>query len=379
MDISTGTLIGLCIIGYAVSTIGSLGGVGGGALLIPLYSFIGSFELKQSVVLSVFTITGASLVRGIYSIPKRQRNVKNRYLANYGIIVVVVPFSNNTSYLGVVLNQYLPTIVIFLIFVAIMYYLIYRNLVKNWEYLKEFLKKDSESTTTIAIDGIELILPITTLKSEVGIGETWLDVVTHLIFVICGFGFVAFFTFMRNSSTMPWLIYSIQFILITAYGYICLSYVKQNYMLRKKTGFHFISGDIVWNSKKSIIIFVGLSLTIGVLSSLLGIGGSIVITPVLIGLGVPPDVIVATGSIISFFSSTISSLQYFVAGDYIEWYLSLLFVSGSLGAITSIIIIHIFKKGIKLLIVTAISFILILSLALLICYNILHMIEHGVV
>lgn len=379
MSADTQTIIALTSVAFVVSIIGSLGGVGGGALLIPLYSFIGGFDIRQSVVLSVITITGASLIRGVHALPRRQKYVKNRYLANYGIIKTTVPFSTNTAYLGLLLNQNLPIIVIFVIFVILMYYLIYKSWMKNWEYIKKFIRRRKKPKLSVNIDGLHLVLPITQIDSEEGYGETWADVVIHMVYILTGFAIVTFFTFMRNTNSMPWLIYLIQFAVMTAYGYICINDIKLLYRWRKKTGFHFVNGDIPWESKKDVILLVIISWVVGILSTMLGIGGSIVITPILLGLGVPPDSIVATGGIISFFSSMISSIQYIVAGDYIEFYLIFLFLGGFFGGATSIIITYIFRKGTKLIITSAITIVLVLSLILLIIFNILRMLENGVI
>ena len=53
-----------------ISIITTIGGVGGGGLLIPIYMLIGGFELIESIPLTILTILGDTLTRIFFYIIK---------------------------------------------------------------------------------------------------------------------------------------------------------------------------------------------------------------------------------------------------------------------------------------------------------------------
>src|SRR6056297_3480674 len=113
--IPTYNLIGLFIASYFISLLSSLAGIGGGAMLIPIYSLIANLDIRESIVLSIATISGNVFVRAVYYGVKKHKNAKNRSLADYEIAKLIVPFDANTAYLGYLLNKFLPNIIIFIL------------------------------------------------------------------------------------------------------------------------------------------------------------------------------------------------------------------------------------------------------------------------
>ena len=56
---------------FFISIITTIGGVGGGGLLIPTFLLLDKFSLTESIPLSIITIMGDTLVRLFYLYPKK--------------------------------------------------------------------------------------------------------------------------------------------------------------------------------------------------------------------------------------------------------------------------------------------------------------------
>ena len=54
--------IGVMICVTIISIVATIGGVGGGGLLIPLYMLIGNFSLEESIPMTIMTILGDTLL-----------------------------------------------------------------------------------------------------------------------------------------------------------------------------------------------------------------------------------------------------------------------------------------------------------------------------
>ena len=378
-DIDTPNLIGMFIASFFASTLASISGIGGGGMLIPLYSIIGNIELKEAILLSIITIAGNSLVRSLYYIKAKHVDAPNRYLPNFDIIRLVVPFDGNTAYLGLLLNQVLPNIVIFILIVILLGIMAYKTIQKAIGY---FRNKDVKDSMLIIIDNIEATIPTTNDGSTMREGETKWDVAKNLAYSITGFSLITFFTFVRKTyeddGGYGWAIYLVQLFVIGLFGYMTCEHIKSIYMLKKKDKFNFVEGDIDWSIKESFIRYIVSASFVGVISTLLGIGGGMIMNPIMISLNVMPEVVVATSSITTFFSSVISALQFIIADGTVEWYYGVLFLIGGLASVTSLIILRFLRTHIKFVITCIMSISLVVSLVMLIVFNIIKMVEEGI-
>ena len=99
--------------------------------------------------------------------------------------------------------------------------------------------------------------------------------------------------------------------------------------------------------------------------------------PIMINLELLPEVVVATSSVSSFFSSLVATIQY-IFDEKLEWVLLGLFFAGSFGALTGVLILRFLKKNLRVAITFFLTFSLIGSLILLIVTNIISFVEDGV-
>ena len=103
------------------------------------------------------------------------------------------------------------------------------------------------------------------------------------------------------------------------------------YLHHKKvqSNYEFLEGDIKWTTKYVTLIPL-IFFTAGLVAGLLGIGGGLVVGPLLLEMGVNPLVSVATSSFTVLLTGSSTAIQFLIMGvvswDYFIWY----FVAGIL-------------------------------------------------
>lgn len=92
--------------GLLVCAVGVVAGVGGGAILVPVYFAVLQFPITAAVALSQATICGQSLVNMYFLIPRRDPNFPSsppsatRPVINYEFLLLMLPFSLVGTLLG---------------------------------------------------------------------------------------------------------------------------------------------------------------------------------------------------------------------------------------------------------------------------------------
>lgn len=108
--------------------------------------------------------------------------------------------------------------------------------------------------------------------------------------------------------------------------------------LKVLSGYHFMEGDIHW-TKSRVRIFPAYCVIAGIAAGLLGIGGGMVKGPIMLEMGILPPVQSATASFMILFTSSSTTLQFAIAGqfpgslqyDYVAWFAFIGFLGGMCG------------------------------------------------
>eukprot|EP00877_Chromochloris_zofingiensis_P000977 jgi/Chrzof1/10880/Cz05g15230.t1 len=94
--------IGVFTLAVVVVFIAAGGGIGGGAVFVPLYMLIAGFATSQAVALSNITIMGGAIANFALNIHRRHPQL-NQPLIDWDLIMVMEP----TTILGALLGSYL--------------------------------------------------------------------------------------------------------------------------------------------------------------------------------------------------------------------------------------------------------------------------------
>jgi uncharacterized membrane protein YfcA len=136
----------------------------------------------------------------------------------------------------------------------------------------------------------------------------------------------------RTCSALYWLLLWGMFPILGLLSWLIGRQLVSKYHLKRSHGFQFLHSDIEWTDKRTYITMV-VALGAGTLSSLLGVGGGMLVNPLLLELGVAPDCTAATSSLMILFTSISAIAQYGVLGR-IQWdYAAFLFILGLAGSV----------------------------------------------
>ena len=141
--------------------------------------------------------------------------------------------------------------------------------------------------------------------------------------VRCGSVIFWFFEFM----TASWLI---------TCTYLAGKYLLGRHAIKEAVGYDYVRGDIKWDVKTVLIYPIACCLA-GMVSGMFGIAVSVMIGPMLVGIGVNPAVAAATCGTMNFFTALISTSSYVVLGsiipdrEYAYVFYTIGFISAALG------------------------------------------------
>jgi uncharacterized membrane protein YfcA len=91
--------------------LGTMAGIGGGGIVIPLLMILFGFDTKGAIAISGFSIFLCSVVRYIVNI-KEMHPEKNAVVIDYGLATIMLPTVLTGSLIGVFLNVMLPPLIL---------------------------------------------------------------------------------------------------------------------------------------------------------------------------------------------------------------------------------------------------------------------------
>ncbi|OMJ94769.1 hypothetical protein SteCoe_1948 [Stentor coeruleus] len=200
----------------------------------------------------------------------------------------------------------------------------------------------------------------------------------HLFYFIILTGVSITFTLLKGSSSSKSLVGIKQCspsyfgLTISYFIFMILMNLAASFYLVKKTEicekghYSFDDGDIKWTYKKCFIVTIA-SVGAGIVVGLLGLGGGNLIGPMLLYLGVRPEISTISSSFTIFISSGTAAAQYFILGmidfSYTAWFFGLSIIGSLCGML--ILRKYAIKKQRVSLLIFCLSTILFCSLILI--------------
>jgi uncharacterized membrane protein YfcA len=377
--VSTGAFIGGSVVLYFASSLASSGGIGGGVLNVGIFLVIWQEAYHAASVLSVATLMGNYLCQVLINVRKRHPVDKSRPLIYYEAAMALLPAELAGACVGVILEDIIPDTLLVLLAMVVLVYAIsitYKKGLKMWhDETAEFdrqrmaafdnrdeagdgMKENDPLIASYQSGSIDVGVPVPTTQEQeddyisisseemmkrkgiIGRDESLTKDNPPLVYPIIAmqivFGswllYAVLYVTMGLMTSCSWeyflvlsSIYPVLFV-GTLYGLVHL--VKQ----QKEYPENVISGDIKW-AELGILPPI-LSFFIGILSSLLGIGGGELMGPLLLQLGVLPMVSSGTTSFMSFLNTSSSLVHYITLGDVPFATASWVFLIGAAGGTT---------------------------------------------
>ncbi|XP_057975242.1 sulfite exporter TauE/SafE family protein 3-like isoform X2 [Malania oleifera] len=340
------------IVGFFGAALGSVGGVGGGGIFVPMLTLIIGFDPKSSTAISKCMIMGAAGSTVYYNLRLRHPTL-DMPLIDYDLALLFQPMLMLGISIGVVFNvifaDWMVTVLLIILFIGTSTKAFFKG-VDTWK--KETVMKmeaakarEFESKPDGAGDDYKPLPsgPAPALDEAVPMRYNifWKEL-GLLLFVWVAFLAVQLARrYTTNCSVFYWIINSLQVpiaVSVSLFEAICLC--KGTRVIASK-------GKEITNWKMhQMILYCICGIVAGIVGGLLGLGGGFILGPLFLELGIPPQVASATSTFAMTFSSSMSVVQYYLLKRFPVPYASYLVLVALLAALAGQ---HVVRKIIALL------------------------------
>ena len=310
------------VIGFLGSACGTVGGVGGGGIFVPMLTLLLGFDTKSAAAISKCMIMGASASSVWYNLrvphPCREAPILDYDLALLFQPMLMLGITVGVS-LSVVFPYWLITVLIIILFMGTSS----RSFFKAIEMWKEetILKKSTKevpvnSRGELVIDTVYEPLVPKEEKTALEIFKFNLNLKRILVLFVVWFVFLLLQVFKNDlvaCTPLYWVLNLLQFpVALGVFGYECVKLYKESKKRRLEGNQESVcEADIQWTATN--LIFCALcGILGGTVGGLLGSGGGFILGPLLLEIGVIPQVASATATFVMMFSSSLSVVEFYL-------------------------------------------------------------------
>ncbi|MQL81227.1 hypothetical protein Taro_013678 [Colocasia esculenta] len=308
------------IIGFMGAAFGSVGGVGGGGIFVPMLSLIVGFDPKSSTAISKCMIMGAAASTVYYNLKLRHPTLELPII-DYDLAVLFQPMLMLGISIGVAFNvifaDWMVTVLLIILFIGTSTKAFLKG-VETWK--KETIAK-KEAARRAEANGSEVeYQPLpggpgngaqkkAMEDAEVPLLENiyWKEL-GLLVFVWVSFlGLQVAKNYTSTCSTAYWVLNLLQIpvsVGVTLYQSISLYTGRKVISSKGEQGTN-------WRVYQ-LFLYSFCGVMAGVVGGLLGLGGGFVLGPLFLELGIPPQVSSATATFAMTFSSSMSVIEYYL-------------------------------------------------------------------
>ena len=284
------------------------------------------FSYNEAVVLSQCTVLGNYIIQSVINFRKRHPNDSSRPLVYWDVVLILLPAQIGGSTIGVIVEKVLPVTLLLAVAIVVVIYAggmsTKKGLItwkKETDAIAESLLHNVATNKLPSQDLLkgeppEFRIPYFTLKVLI---SSWcvyaaLLVTTQVAVTTCSVGYI-----LTLLSIYPLIVGLI------AWG---VSFASQR---QRDDPASILPGDI--NFKDITFVPPVMAFLIGIMCSLLGIGGGELMGPLLLSYQVIPPVSTATTSMMSLATASSNILHYAILNDIDYSWAAGMFVTGLCG------------------------------------------------
>ena len=361
-------------LGFGSAILGLLlaagGGIGGGGILVPIYILLLEFPVKHAIPLASTTVLGGAIASNMWNARKRHPDHPERPLIDWDLILQLEPLTIAGALIGADLNKELPELVLLILMLLLLTVTAQKTLSKaiklyrkeEEDEVKSQRQRQAEDTAnenTALIPSRETHFDIENKESGLSTGADEeerngsVDDIEMMIAKQCLidalklsllFAVVTVLDLLQGSpdgngggplglqscgTTCYWVSEVLIFLLIVIFSL----YVRSSILKRQDEGGPKVS-EIHW-TEQNTITYPCFSIVAGLVAGMFGIGGGIIKGPLMLALGVHPQVASATSAAMILFTSCTATISYssmgFLKYDYATFCLVLGFLSTLVG------------------------------------------------
>ncbi|CAA2997900.1 sulfite exporter family 3-like [Olea europaea subsp. europaea] len=313
------------IIGFLGAAFGSVGGVGGGGIYVPMLTLIIGFDPKSATAISKCMIMGAAVSTVYYNLKLRHPTI-DMPIIDYDLAVLIQPMLMLGISIGVAFNvifaDWMVTILLIVLFIGTSTKSFFRG-VETWKketIMKKEAAKQLEANGNDTVEAEYKLLPggpsNDTENEAKGLAEPEVGILENVCWKELGllvFVWMAFLAlqilknYTATCSAIYWVVNLLQIpVSLGVSGYESISLYKGWRKIASK-------GDDGSNLKvHQLITYCLFGVLAGMVGGLLGLGGGFIMGPLFLELGVPPQVSSATATFAMMFSSSMSVVEYYL-------------------------------------------------------------------
>ncbi|CAA2990621.1 sulfite exporter family 4-like [Olea europaea subsp. europaea] len=313
------------IIGFLGSACGTVGGVGGGGIFVPMLTLIVGFDTKSAAAISKCMIMGASASSVWYNlrVPHPCREVP---IIDYDLALLFQPMLMLGITLGVSLSVVFPYWLITILIIVLFLGTSSRSFFKGIEMWKEEtnLKKAlAEQQKTYVNSHGELLIdtvyePLIPKeeKTVLQIVRGNFNVKRILVLMLVWISFLLLQVFKNNlkaCTPLYWLLNLLQLpVALAVFVYECVKLYKESKKRRKAGNPESICEAAIEWTGTNLAFCAVCGILGGTVGGLLGSGGGFILGPLLLEIGVIPQVASATATFVMMFSSSLSVVEFYL-------------------------------------------------------------------
>ncbi|KAK8948659.1 hypothetical protein KSP39_PZI005741 [Platanthera zijinensis] len=326
------------VIGFIGAALGSVGGVGGGGIFVPMFTLIIGFDPKSSTALSKCMITGAAASTVYYNLKLRHPTLDTP-LIDYDLAVLFQPMLMLGISIGVVFNVLFPDWMVTVLLIILFLVTSFKAFKKGTDsWMKETLMKVSsicptdfcflerakylESNSVSEEDEYTPIPsgPDNPVQTEARpIAEKEFSIRENVCWKNLGlllFVWIAFLVLQiaknhtRTCSEWYWMVNLLQIpVAVGVSSYEAVSLYKGRRVIASKREV------TVWKIHQ-LVLYCFLGIVAGMVGGLLGLGGGFILGPLFLELEIPPQVSSATATFAMAFSASMSVVEYYLLNRF---------------------------------------------------------------
>lgn len=313
------------VIGFLGSACGSVGGIGGGGIFVPMLTLIVGFDTKSAAAISKCMIMGASASSVWYNL-RVPHPTKQVPIIDYDLVLLFQPMLMLGITIGVALSVFFPywliTVLIIILFLSTSSRSAYKGVLmwKEETILKNELAEQQEglvdSRGELLIDAeYEQLLPREekSMMQILCFNLRWKRV---MVLIAVWAAFLLLQLFKNDSTTCSigyWVLFCLQFpIAFGVFGYEAVKLCREHKKRMSAGNLESIcEASIAWTPMH--IAFCSLcGILGGTVGGLLGSGGGFILGPLLLEIGVIPQVASATATFVMTFSASLSVVEFYL-------------------------------------------------------------------
>ncbi|KAI3835947.1 hypothetical protein MKW92_036616 [Papaver armeniacum] len=339
------------IIAFIASAFGSVGGVGGGGIYVPMLILVIGFDAKSSVPISKCMIMGTA-ASTVYCNIKRRHPTLEMPVIDYNLAVLIQPMLMLGISIGVglggILADWMVTVLLIVLFSGTSVMMLFKG-IQLWK--KETIAK-KVSIPQVQEDAARIELndvrseeveqnrpPSHDNSNSVQKNTNTVPVLKNVYWKQLGvlvFVWVAFLVMQilqirtTTCSTVYWVLSSMQIpvsVGVTLYQAVCFHKGKKVLESMGEAGTEL--------KVHQLILYCFLGVAAGMVGGLLGLGGGFILGPMFLQIGVPPQVASATASFAMMFSSSMSVMEFYLLKrfpiPYAAYFLAVAIVAAAAG------------------------------------------------